>query len=208
MPRVSATHRAVQQDRILDAAVVCFLRRGVRATTMADIIAEAELSAGAIYGYFASKQELTVAAISRQAGELAQRLQRAAAEHPLSPSELIGELAQAIAEYGDAPTLIVQMWGEATSDPEFAALATNAIGAMGTLFGGHLERWARDARGRSAEEAAAWARRVTPALLGLMQGLLLQRSLLPGFAPEAYLAGIDALLGGFDAQPPVEETRP
>ncbi len=45
----------------MDAAIGCFRRRGFHQATMAEICAEADISAGALYRYFASKAEIIAA---------------------------------------------------------------------------------------------------------------------------------------------------
>lgn len=42
----------------MDAAIACFRRRGFHQATMQEICAEADISAGALYRYFASKAEI------------------------------------------------------------------------------------------------------------------------------------------------------
>ena len=64
MPRLTPERRAAQRQRIVDAARTAMLRDGLQATSMARVIEESGLSAGAIYGYFASKDELAAAARS------------------------------------------------------------------------------------------------------------------------------------------------
>lgn len=58
MPRVAVEHLAARRQQILVAAEACFSRAGFHKTTMQEIIAESELSAGAIYNYFHSKDEI------------------------------------------------------------------------------------------------------------------------------------------------------
>lgn len=58
MPKVSEAHRENRRRQILDAAIECFAHDGFQRTTMEDIIREAGLSAGAIYDYFASKDQI------------------------------------------------------------------------------------------------------------------------------------------------------
>lgn len=61
MPRVSPEYRQVQCDVILDAAESCLARRGMAATRIEDIAAEAAFSVGAVYRYFASKDAIIAA---------------------------------------------------------------------------------------------------------------------------------------------------
>jgi AcrR family transcriptional regulator len=50
-----------RRTQILHAAERCFRRRGFHQTSMAEICAEAELSAGALYRYFGSKADIIIA---------------------------------------------------------------------------------------------------------------------------------------------------
>lgn len=58
MPRVNAEHLTARRQQILDAAEVCFSRSGFHKTTMQEIISQSNLSAGAIYNYFNSKEDI------------------------------------------------------------------------------------------------------------------------------------------------------
>lgn len=65
MPKVSAAYVEARRNQILDAATKCFARHGVREATIKQICAEADLSAGAIYRYFPSKQAILDAVYAR-----------------------------------------------------------------------------------------------------------------------------------------------
>ncbi len=193
MPKVSDAHRASRRDQILDAAVACFLRRGIRATTMAQIIDESGLSAGALYSYFDGKQELALAAVGREAAGRAAELDAAADGKAIAPSLVLRIVSEALVRKSPGSALVVQMWGEATSDPEFRQISASAFTELGTMFATHLARWAEHGPGFNSDTAATWAQRMAPVMLGLMQGLVLQQSLIPGFDRERYLAGVDEL---------------
>ncbi len=61
MPRTSAAHATEMRQRILDGAHRAMLSGGYRGTTMPAIAAEADVSVGLLYRYFASKEELYLA---------------------------------------------------------------------------------------------------------------------------------------------------
>jgi AcrR family transcriptional regulator len=61
MPKVTHQYRDARRDQILNAARRCFLRDGFHATSMQDLFAEAGLSSGAVYRYFASKDDVIIA---------------------------------------------------------------------------------------------------------------------------------------------------
>lgn len=55
-----------RKKEILDAARQCFEQKGFHATTMAEICARAEISPGALYRYFSSKEEIIGAMCDEQ----------------------------------------------------------------------------------------------------------------------------------------------
>lgn len=58
MPKVSEERKAEVRNRLLDSAVDLLMRKGAVETTTRDIAEQAGLSAGALYHYFSSKEEL------------------------------------------------------------------------------------------------------------------------------------------------------
>ena len=194
MPKVSEAHREARRDQILDAAVACFLRRGVRATTMAEIIAESGLSAGAIYGYFDGKQELALAAVRREAAGRAADLEAAAGERAIPPSRMLRIITEALGQRTSGLALVVQMWGEAASDPEFQQVSASAFAELGAMFAAHLARWMEQEGDLEPDAAEDAAQRLLPVMLGLVQGLILQQTLVPEFDRERYLTGVDLIL--------------
>jgi len=195
MPKVTEAHRANRRDQILDAALDCFAAQGFQATTMADIIAASGLSAGAIYGYFTGKRELGVAAARRGIAGRVSDIDRAAVAGPLSAAAMLRAVSDGFDRDRISVGLIVQLWGEAVSDPEFHEIATGAFGELGATFVRNLTVWAVANRGMNDAEAGAWATESLPILLALGQGLILQRALLPRFDRERYLAGVERLFG-------------
>ena len=61
MPKISAAQEQQRREQILAAAMTCFARQGYHATSMDDVVRESGLSVGAIYSYFASKEDLFLA---------------------------------------------------------------------------------------------------------------------------------------------------
>src|SRR3990172_1227249 len=65
MPKVTEAHLEARRQQILDAAAGCFTQKGFHHSTMHDICQMAELSPGAVYRYFTSKEEI-IAAMLRE----------------------------------------------------------------------------------------------------------------------------------------------
>ena len=64
MPKVSDAHLEARRRQILDAAARCFAREGFHRTSMQDVVRECGISAGLVYRYFASKDDMIVAIVT------------------------------------------------------------------------------------------------------------------------------------------------
>lgn len=176
MPRVSPAHEQEVKDRIVNAAARVFGTKGYHSSTIADVVQESGLSVGAIYTYFAGKDELfrqscdLIAA--RGLDELAERLVGVTTTAERM-RVAIGLYIETIDEYTGAPGQIslVQAWAEAEREPSvrsmLAARRERLVGAGQLLI----------RQGIAAGELPAWldVDAVTRAFLGLLDGLLLQR---------------------------------
>ena len=95
MPKVTAQYLEARRNEILDAAFACFRRRGFHQTTMQDIYREAGLSAGAVYHYFHSKEEMISAAIDRNTAEWTGLIEEVRSLEP-SPDQALEALGHEI----------------------------------------------------------------------------------------------------------------
>ena len=142
MPQVSDRYRQERREHLLDAARRCFVRQGFHATSMQDLLAEAEMSSGAAYGYFASKDEIILAIAEQNIGEIEAALRAAAeAEREPTPVEALAGLLDLIRSRNaenDFARLAVIVWGEAVRNPD---LARRLIG-LGELYGATFARLA------------------------------------------------------------------
>jgi AcrR family transcriptional regulator len=137
MPRVSEEHLERRRRQILDASRRCFVRKGVHETSMQDIFAESGLSAGAVYRYFKSKNEIVETNIATVIGDLRAFFTALAECDPLLPLDEMAErlAARIVALSGENGPLRLapQAWALAAHDPEIAAyVADNVIGLRDT----------------------------------------------------------------------------
>ena len=201
MPKVSEQHREKRRDQIVDAALRCFSVKGFQRTSMADIIAESGLSAGAIYGHFAGKQQLALAVAQRILGnrmlEFGDRL-HADGELP-PPSAMLRLMMSGLTGEIHDIGVLVQLWGEGVTDPEMSHMIGPIFGEVSGVMGPYLQRWAAERRGLAPDAADAWARDIIPVFLGLGQGYIIQSALLPDFDPDRYFRGVAALLDAVPA---------
>ncbi|NOV02116.1 TetR/AcrR family transcriptional regulator [Paenibacillus planticolens] len=59
-PKVSQAYKEERKAIILEGALHCFIEKGFQATTIDDIVRHLGISKGAIYSYFASKEEMYI----------------------------------------------------------------------------------------------------------------------------------------------------
>src|SRR3954454_8895602 len=196
MPRVPEAHLTARRDQILDAATARFSVNGFQATGMADIIAASGLSAGAVYRYFRSKDELIAAIVDRVLGEAARQFERLLEdEHVAAPADAVATAVETIMTVSgrgpvDLTRVAVQAWAEALRNPEVHAVAGNAYRTIrGYLLEVVLRAQAAGQAPRDADPGAAAA-----ALVSLGLGFLLQRLLLGDVAPDASVGAVRALV--------------
>src|SRR4030095_16382242 len=77
MPQPQTESNSDRRVQILDAALVCFAKRGFHQASMHDIAAEAGISVGLIYRYFENKEAVISAMADRHKKEISEVLQRA-----------------------------------------------------------------------------------------------------------------------------------
>lgn len=87
MPKLKPDTQHARREHILDAAERCFARTGFHRTTMQDICRDASVSPGALYVYFASKEDLIAGITERDRTKLATQL-----AHVAQSPDLMGAL--------------------------------------------------------------------------------------------------------------------
>jgi TetR/AcrR family transcriptional regulator, repressor for uid operon len=117
-----------RRTQILDAALVCFAKRGFHQASMHDISAEAGISVGLIYRYFENKDAVISAMADRHKKEIHQVLERAQQAPTLLESLEILFTAHCCE---DAPQLVsafvVDLYAEASRNPRVADLVRDVL---------------------------------------------------------------------------------
>jgi AcrR family transcriptional regulator len=192
VPKVTDEYRRARRDEIADAALRAFRRKGFQATSMAEIIEESGLSAGAIYGHYPSKAALVVDVASRVVRGRIDELEHLVDRTPmLPPQDVVRVLVTSMTRELGSPAVMLQLWGEAVTDPDIADLASTVLGRVAAAWTHYTSAWHQRTHGLSQEEAEAVAADQAPLLLAAVQGYVIQSSLVPGFDPEAYLSSVE-----------------
>jgi TetR/AcrR family transcriptional regulator, transcriptional repressor of aconitase len=146
MPKVSQEYRDARRAQILDAAKRCFARNGFHETSMQDLFAESGLSAGAVYRYFPSKDEV-ILAIAEENMTAVSAVIRSMATNPAGGGlgETLATVLELISEKNDRDDLgsiALMVWAEAVRNPavaqRFAALLVQMRTDLASAVAGRL----------------------------------------------------------------------
>src|SRR6059058_2100495 len=117
-----------RRTQILDAALICFAKRGFHQASMHDISAEAGISVGLIYRYFENKDAVISAMADRHKKEIHEVLERARRAPTLLESLEILFTAHCCE---DAPQVVsafvVDLYAEASRNSHVAALVRDVL---------------------------------------------------------------------------------
>jgi AcrR family transcriptional regulator len=196
MPRVTDEHRNARREQIVMAAWRCVSREGFHKTTMADVIGESGLSAGAVYIYFRSKDEIIAAIAERAVGTIDEFFAELLAREPVpTPAEALHALTAEVARLGSDPEkdmgrVALPAWGEAIRDGAMREMVAGKY----TRLRGRFEQLVERMQAAGHVDPGAPPGEVAQVLFGLMPGFIVQRLILGDVTPDSYAAGIEALL--------------
>jgi AcrR family transcriptional regulator len=198
VPKVTDEHRASRREQILAAGWRCVARQGFHKTSMADIVRESGLSAGAVYLYFRSKDDI-ITAIAEQVVAAADQIFDEVLAHDAPPTlyeavRLIVSRIEQIATAGDGELVKVALpvWAEAVRDESIRGVVARAYRHLRQRMQDLVERL--QAAGKFDPDADP--EQVAQVLFGLMPGFVLQRVILGDITAESYATGLAALLRG------------
>ena len=191
---MSQEHLDARRRQIIDAARHCFVRNGFHATSMQDVLGEAGLSAGAVYRYFRSKDDIIAAIAVNVLAEVTATFESVFdADTPPPIEEVLGRVfatIQRLDEAQDLAKVVIQVWGEALRSPPLAERFAEAICSvrrtLTRLVGAYQER-GLVARDVPAEHVAA-------VLVGLVHGFMVQHALTGEMDATVFDEGLRALL--------------
>ena len=192
MPKITEIKREERRQQILDAALRCFSRDGFHATTTADIVRESGLSQGALYLYFATKDDIVVAlADDRHQGEVFLNALAKSEQDPVQGLMLLIDL------YGhglsdqrrlDMRRVGIQGWAEALRNPRIHASVVEGFATVRAAIAELIERGQRSGQIRPEVDPDAAAR----TMIATFQGLVLQLA----WDEDVDLAACGALIRG------------
>ena len=207
MPKVKPETLAARREQILQAAEACFARQGFHQTTIQDVIKESGLSAGCIYSYFASKEELIQAiGDDRHARDSALL---AVKDKETDPLESLRAIARAF--LGDlqkekglrARRVALQLWAEALRDDVVREQVTSGIRKPIAV----MVKLLRHGQRLGVIDGAINPQTIARTMVSMFQGIVLQRLWGEPFSTAEAMKTFDIFLAGIAKRDEVQSTR-
>ncbi|SDV02929.1 DNA-binding transcriptional regulator, AcrR family [Microlunatus sagamiharensis] len=195
MPRVSDAHRAARREQIAEAALQVLARKGSDAS-IAEIVAECGLSAGAIYGNFENKADIAryIAGrlLHRKIGTLDEAVSDGAVRSPADVLRLFMSLRRQPSDL----SVLLQFWGESTVDDGLHQIMEERAAEFRDAIARALRPWA-EAQPEAADGGAeALARRSAEVCLAMVQGWFANTALFGWLTGEEFLDGAERAFRG------------
>lgn len=195
MPKISDERKLERSRQILDAARRCFVEKGFHRASMSDVIRESGLSAGAVYSYYSSKEEL-IAAVARSifvAYESGISSFDDPGTQPASPEAVVRTLAERIlveiAPMTDGFRMVLTVWGEAANNPELRDTVGDIVRGLRGVFERVLTAWRAAGHDLPAEPAI-----LAQVMVSVMQGVVVQQGLVGDVTVDDYIDAFCAVL--------------
>lgn len=202
MPKLKPLTQRARREHILDAAEICFARSGFHRCTMQDICKEAGVSPGAVYVYFASKEDLIAGIAERDRGEFQERFAPLwEATDILKALRVVGE-QYFVEEPVHKRLMCVEIGMESTRNAKVGEIYRSVDAQVYTSFRDLFERLAADGRIAPRFDPAT----LTELIAVIGDGMMWRRATDPEFKPETLMPAITQLVGGLIN--PVESPQP
>jgi AcrR family transcriptional regulator len=195
MPKVTEAHLEARREQIMDAAATCFAHKGFHRTTMHDICQVAELSPGAVYRYFSSKDEI-IEAMEEQGRQHSAAIIEAVASERKDTLDVLGALADVFfSKLEDTRDCAVhiELWAEALSNPRIRETIVSVDDSIRDAF---VKKIVHEAQDRGEINPNLDPDAVGRVMMGLWDGLVLQKTLDPEVDVWKYVAVMKAMMGG------------
>jgi AcrR family transcriptional regulator len=196
VPKVLPEYLELRRQQILDAAAACFARRGFHQTTMQHICEEADLSPGAVYRYFPSKEAIIEAMSEYRQKQNAELLEQAVAKE--ETLDVMDELLRLFfierdgAELDASCALMIELVSECPRNERIRVAQQQVSGAVLTS----LTDLISGAQARGEIKAALDPESIARIMLGLYQGFVMQRLVDPDMDAVSYGKVMRALFDG------------
>jgi TetR/AcrR family transcriptional regulator, transcriptional repressor of aconitase len=163
---------------------------------MQDILSEANLSSGALYRYFRSKEEIIIAIAQDVLAGIASTIENALEpDVPLHPHEVLGRMFTALEAADNEQNMTrmaVQVWSEAVRSTAIAEQVSGALGQTLEVLVSRIKTYQASGTMTNSVPPELIAR----AIFSVMPGFMLQRAIFGDVDAEMFQRAFTALIAG------------
>ena len=200
-PKVPQAYLEARRAEILGAAHKCFMEKGFHYTTMQDIYKTTNLSPGAVYNYFSSKDEIVIAAIKGFNDWAISSLESLISENP--NESLIKSIHFWLSllkqnDIGKSFSVQLDYYSEATRNSDIREAVLKSQDATHDRLIELIKLNQKEGLFNAKLDPLAIAR----AIMGMVFGIMIHKSLDPEVDLDAYEQVFKAILNGTFSSPP------
>jgi AcrR family transcriptional regulator len=183
-----------RHHQILQAAAVCFGRRGFHQATMQDICSEVGLSPGSVYRYFRSKEDLIAALVESDRAKHIARIEAVRQEPDVFAAlQILADQTLASLNDPEMSVLHAEICAEMHRNPQVKELVRNSNAAILDSLAETL----RLAQERGAIDPDLEPRMTAELLVAVVDGLSMRKALFPEGDAARHAALVQTMLARF-----------
>lgn len=204
-PKVPQAYMDARRKEIIQAAYKCFFTKGFHNTTMQDIFTAAKLSPGAIYNYFASKEDLVIATLKESDTFILPQLALLSSENPEKTLHNMVNFWVSLLNEVPIELTRIQMdyYSEATHNE---AIRQALLESQANIFAGLVKVFRPDQKsGATNPEPDPLS--LALVMLAMFSGLRMYKLVDPDIDIETFGNVFKAMITGFLAAKPVKRVK-
>lgn len=205
-PKVPKAYLEARRAEIIEAAFKCFMEKGFHHTTMQDIYKEANLSPGAVYNYFSSKEDIVITAIGEFTDWSISSLDSVISENPNESITKIIQFWISLIKQEDIGTGIsvqLDFYSEASRNSKIREAVLKSQDATHVKLIEIIKQNQQSGVINAKLDPLTIAR----AIMGMVFGIMIHKSLEPEVDLDTYGQVCEAILNGTFSKAPEKPKR-
>ena len=200
-PKVPEAYLEARRNEILEAASRCFMEKGFHNTTMKDIYNATNLSPGAVYNYFSSKEEIVVATNKQYSDWSIAEMESVKSDDPL---DSLMNYIRLNLNYGAGPeiaksiSISLDFYSEASRQEEISKSMRKSQDATHDILVTEISKLQQAGTINADLDPLSIAR----AIMGMVFGIMIHKILEPEVDLEAFGQVCEAIFNGTFSSPP------
>jgi AcrR family transcriptional regulator len=193
-PKVPEAYLDARREEIILAAWNCFIEKGFHNTTMQDIYEATKLSPGAVYNYFASKDDIVAGAVAQFSNWSVASLASIISKHPRQPLYAAIRWWVATIKESQNPgfSVYLTLYTEAAHNEKIRATVLASQDTTHTVLIRAIKNGQRNGSINPGLDPLSVAR----TFMGILFGIMIHRMLEPDLDLDSYMEVCEAMLTG------------